>query len=76
MAVKYQCRHCKKEIGELSQDVLDSVELGLTSLNEEELLDMVSYHENGDVMVRTICEDCQESLEENPHYHELDFFIH
>ncbi|BAO93213.1 hypothetical protein Bateq7PJ16_0059 [Bacillus subtilis] len=49
--------------------------LGFQHLTNEERNDMISYKENGDVHVLTICEDCQEALDRNPHYHEYHTFI-
>lgn len=75
MAVVYKCRHCGNVIGELNQQVVDTQTLGWDNLSSEDKQEMIQYRNNGDVHIKTICEDCQESLEQNPHYHELDFFI-
>jgi hypothetical protein len=37
---------------------------------------MVSYDHAGDIHVTAICEDCQETLERNPDYHQYDYLIH
>lgn len=75
MAVKYYCRHCQVMVGELEQSVLDSAQLGFHHLNEQERSDLISYQSNGDIHVKTICEDCQEALERNPEFHQLEKFI-
>ena len=75
MAVIYQCRHCKQQIGAFDQEAVDANHLGLDQLTDEEHEDMVQMHENGNIEIKTICENCQEALESNPHYHELDSFI-
>lgn len=76
MAVIYKCRHCKQEIGELSEEVVDTYQLGLHELTEEEQLEMVRFQEDGNMQIQTICESCQDTLESNPQYHEQDYFIH
>ena len=75
MAVRYYCRHCKVKVGEISDYSVDSHRLGFQQLNNEERLDMIEYHSNGDIHVKTICEDCQEALERNPELHSLNTFI-
>jgi hypothetical protein len=75
MAVIYQCKHCSQTIGELTHQIVDTKQLGLDQLTAEERREMINYQHNGDVQIKTICENCQEALERNPHYHELDFFI-
>lgn len=75
MAIMYQCRHCKEYLAELSHEFVDTNQLGLEELSEEDQLQMIRYHENGNIQIDTICEHCQEALEKNPHYHELDFFL-
>ncbi|MFC7787254.1 MULTISPECIES: anti-sigma-F factor Fin family protein [unclassified Rossellomorea] len=75
MAIHYQCRHCGTNVGTLSNVSVHSEQLGIHTLSEEERLHMVQYRDNGDIQVKTICEDCQESLERNPDYHQLDHII-
>jgi len=55
--------------------MIDTSLLGFNQLSAEEKQEMIQYRDNGDILVRTICESCQETLGENPQYHELDFFI-
>ncbi|WEG12728.1 anti-sigma-F factor Fin family protein [Pullulanibacillus sp. KACC 23026] len=76
MEVRYNCRHCGKQVGTISSDVFHTERLGLDSLNSEERTQFVTYDDAANAMnVSTICEDCQEALERNPHYHELDTWI-
>ncbi|MRH44990.1 DUF2757 family protein [Aquibacillus halophilus] len=75
MAVIYKCNHCGNIVGQLDQQVIDSTTLGWNELSNEDRKEMIEYQSNGDIHIKTICEDCQESLENNPHYHELDYFI-
>jgi hypothetical protein len=36
---------------------------------------MIDYLPNGDIYVKTICEDCQEALDRNPDFHQCEKFI-
>ncbi|MCA1057263.1 anti-sigma-F factor Fin family protein [Rossellomorea aquimaris] len=76
MAIHYYCRHCGTAVGTISTMSVDSEQLGIHKLTDEERTDMVQYQNNGDIHIRTICEDCQESLQRNPDYHQLDHIIH
>ncbi|SDK60304.1 anti-sigma-F factor Fin family protein [Sediminibacillus albus] len=75
MSIVYHCKHCRNIVGELDQQMIEAEKLGFDTLNNEEKSEMIQHQANGDVHVKTICENCQDSLEQHPHYHELDFFI-
>ncbi|WP_041085326.1 anti-sigma-F factor Fin family protein [Jeotgalibacillus soli] len=75
MAIHYDCRHCGNSVGKLEMPSIHAEKLGIHKLSNEERQNMVSYTSEGHVKIQTICEDCQESLERNPDYHELDQFI-
>ncbi|HHY75099.1 MAG TPA: anti-sigma-F factor Fin family protein [Bacillus bacterium] len=75
MPIHYYCRHCKIQMGEVDKDSIESQKLGFHVLSEEERMDMISYDTNGDIVVQSICEDCQEALERNPDFHSLHTFI-
>lgn len=75
MSIVYKCRHCKHEIGRLERQVINTSLLGWDQLSAEDRKEMIEYKQNGDVHIQTICENCEASLEEHPHYHELDYFI-
>ncbi len=76
MTIHYHCRHCGTKLGSLDQASIHSEALGLHKLTEQERQDMVTYDSSGDIHITAICEDCQESLERNPDYHQYDFLIH
>lgn len=75
MPIRYYCRHCNMPMGEVNSDSIESKSLGFDALSEEERMDMITYNSNGDILVKSICEDCQEALERNPDYHSLQTFI-
>ncbi|PLR78935.1 DUF2757 domain-containing protein [Bacillus sp. V3-13] len=76
MAIHYHCRHCGVKIGSLDKMAIHSESLGFHKLTDEERQEMISYEPNGDIKIKSICEDCQEGLEKNPDYHQYDFIIH
>lgn len=76
MGIHYHCRHCGIKMGTLDQNSIETERLGFHTLNDEERQDMITYNSNGDIHIKSICEDCQESLEKNPEYYQNDFLIH
>ncbi|MCD7036648.1 anti-sigma-F factor Fin family protein [Metabacillus sp. GX 13764] len=76
MALHYVCRHCSFKIGTIDKDIIESSRLGFQLLSNTERQEMLTTLENGDMIVKTICEDCQEALDRNPAFHEADTFIH
>ncbi|MBM4765310.1 anti-sigma-F factor Fin family protein [Bacillus sp. B15-48] len=76
MAMHYYCRHCGISIGKIDKVDVHSESLGFHKLTDEERHDMINYEQNGDIHIKSICEDCQESLERNPNYHANDYLIH
>ncbi|MGD6857716.1 anti-sigma-F factor Fin family protein [Bacillus infantis] len=76
MALHYHCRHCGMKMGTLDNMSMHAESLGFHKLNEEERQDMILYGSSGDIHITSICEDCQESLERNPDYHQNDYLIH
>ncbi|MRG88177.1 anti-sigma-F factor Fin family protein [Salinibacillus xinjiangensis] len=75
MAVIYRCRHCGNKIGELQQSYVNEEQLGLHVLTNDERNEMIDYNHDGNMEVKAICDHCEESLNRNPNYHELDNFI-
>ncbi|HET7629487.1 MAG TPA: anti-sigma-F factor Fin family protein [Bacillales bacterium] len=75
MAITYQCRYCGTQIGQLQNEFYHAEQLGFNHLTVEERREMIHYNDNGEVLVKTVCEDCQEALERNPDYHQLKSFI-
>lgn len=75
VAIHYLCRHCQQTIGTLDAIEVDEQKLGFQTLTNEERLEMIEYDENGNLNVKVICETCQEALDRNPQFHQLDSFI-
>jgi hypothetical protein len=75
MALHYFCRHCGVKVGSIDKISLYSESLGFHHLTDHERQEMITYQSNGDIHVKTICEDCQEALERNPDLHQYENFI-
>ncbi|UOQ91357.1 anti-sigma-F factor Fin family protein [Halobacillus shinanisalinarum] len=76
MNINYICRHCNRQVGKLDRERVEISELGLECLNEDDHREMITYSNNGDMNIRTICHSCERTLDQHPHYHEQDYFIH
>lgn len=75
MSIVHKCRHCNHVIGKLNQQDFHTSQLGFNVLSKLEKQEMIQYLSNGEVHIKTICENCEALLEQRPEYHELDFFI-
>ena len=47
----------------------------LFQLTEQEVVEMIHFHENGNIYIKTICELCQETLASYPEYYEYEKFL-
>lgn len=74
MSIVYSCRHCGNTIGQMERH-LSSMTMLLDELTATDKRKMIHYKQNGDVHIKVICENCETSLQEHPHYYELDYFI-
>lgn len=74
VAIHYQCRHCQAKVGTIEQSV-DAERLGFDMLTSVERAEMVSYLDNGDILVKVICDDCHEALLRNPDLYEVDHVV-
>lgn len=75
MALHYYCRHCGVKVGSLDSISVSSEQLGFHHLTHDERQDMITYEQNGDMHIKTICEDCQDALHRNPDFHQVEHFI-
>jgi hypothetical protein len=71
MRIEYWCRHCYHLVGELNQPgwTLADAEryCGIHALTAQERSEWVAYDGYPGVMtVQTVCEHCQQALEQNP----------
>ena len=66
MTVKYVCRHCHSSIGEIADDAVNEYRLGFHFLTPEERRDIIAYNSDGDVIVKVVCEYCDQTLSAYP----------
>lgn len=75
MSIIYKCRHCNGTLATISNRYVTQEMLGFDQLTTDEKRKMISFSENGDLVVRIICQSCKNSLDEHPDYYELEYFI-
>lgn len=72
----YFCRHCGTDLGEVeTEEAVSFDRLGLSSLTIEERMEMVHYGQDGSMTIKSICENCQDTLSRHPDYHQWTTFI-
>lgn len=76
MAIHYKCRYCGTNVGTIEQNNVAYQNLGFHKLTAEERAEMISFDSSGNVHVKCICDDCQESFLKNPANYETDYIIH
>ncbi len=64
--IKYICRYCGQNMGEIDHGLINDKQLGIESLTPQERKDIITYMSNGDKVIHIICEYCQETIEKNP----------
>lgn len=76
MALYYYCRHCGYKVGKIDEVAIQTDQLGLSTLTDEERQEMISYDSSGNIQIKSICEDCHESFVKDPTLHQNDYLIH
>ena len=66
MTIKYVCRHCGTNMGEIDRDDISEQRLGFHFLTPAERKDIITYNRKGEVIVRLSCDYCREALEAHP----------
>ena len=69
----YYCRHCGSNVGSVTAEKVYSDVL--FQLTEQVVVEMIHFHENGNIYIKTICELCQETLASYPEYYEYEKFL-
>lgn len=70
MSIRYKCRHCENEIGVLPFEPSETMKK-LHLFEFGEIDDYIERDAHGNVTVHCICEQCEESLRQFPHYYSL-----
>lgn len=66
MSIKYVCKYCKTNMGEIHSDQVSEMQLGFHSLTPEERKDIIAYNPNGEIMVNITCDHCHEIFVSHP----------
>lgn len=74
MSIHYYCRHCQTHMASIYSAV-DEDQLGFEQLSVEDRKEMIKGDSEGHIHVRTICENCEQALQEHPDYHERESFL-
>ncbi|MEI4771513.1 anti-sigma-F factor Fin [Psychrobacillus sp. FJAT-51614] len=75
MTIRYKCRHCETEIGQLPLDSIDEHFLKKNDITHEEKDLYIELGNEGEYTVQCICEECQSSLQKFPNYYALKKWI-
>ncbi len=70
MTIRYRCRHCETEMGTLPFDGEETVRK-LHQFEIGEVDDYIEKTKEGDTIVHSICEHCEDSLRQFPNYYAL-----
>lgn len=67
MQIIYYCRHCHSYLGQVDGSSIHDARLGFHTLTPEEQADIISYNQSENcTYVKTVCNFCQETLEQYP----------
>ena len=75
MTLHYSCRHCGHPLGEITEQQIELYQSVYNFLSTEERKEIIDHGENGIVYIQSICESCQDALDQNPDYHLLEHLI-
>lgn len=75
MPIRYKCRHCDTEIGQLPLDSIDEQFLLKNDITPEEQDTYIEHGSEGNYTIQCICEECQNSLQKFPNYYALKKWI-
>ena len=70
MTIRYLCRYCEVEIGSLPFKDEEAVKK-LHLFEVGEIDDYVGKNAEGDTIVQSICEHCEQSVKQYPDYYAL-----
>jgi hypothetical protein len=74
MTIRVKCRHCKTEMGHLTdRSVLEHGRV--QQMREEFAEEFITQDEKGTLNVTSICEHCENTLRENPNYYAMQNWI-
>lgn len=70
--IHYHCRHCKTEVGSLPfESAKEALQLIQEMDDREGDERFLTYQKDGKLVVRCICEQCEQTLQQYPDYYAL-----
>lgn len=75
--IHYHCRHCESEIGSLPFESAKEALLLIKKMDEMEQQgeQFLVHREDGALVVRCICEQCEQVLKQFPGYYALEKWL-
>lgn len=74
--VHYHCRHCESEVGSLPfESVKETLTLIQQMEDQEQEEPFLAYQKDGAIVVRCICERCEQVLQQFPDYYALEKWL-
>jgi len=74
MAIRVKCRHCKMEMGHLTdRSALQHDQV--KQMREEYAEEFFTQDEEGTLTVTSTCEHCEKTLQDNPNYYAMQNWI-
>lgn len=73
--IHYLCRHCEIELGALPLSLAGQILPLITRLEDQEQEQLLTCERDGTFTVHTICEQCEQTLHQSPHYYELEKWL-
>ncbi|GGF13099.1 hypothetical protein GCM10010954_09770 [Halobacillus andaensis] len=68
MKIKYYCRQCNRQVGELDAKQTDVSQLGSDVLNDSDQEQTVQMEGEHGLAIRTICDNCKEAEQSSVRY--------
>ncbi|CAM3255337.1 anti-sigma-F factor Fin [Filibacter tadaridae] len=75
MSIRYTCRHCEVEMGKIPFESVKETVLLLQKIDTGEEERFLTYEKDGALTVRSICEQCEQSLQRFPDYYTLNKWL-
>lgn len=72
--VHYYCRHCEIELGMLPLKLAEESLSFIMKLDEEDG-GFITHEKDGTFTVHAICEQCEQTLLQSPHYYTLEKWL-
>ncbi|MFC7064158.1 anti-sigma-F factor Fin [Halobacillus seohaensis] len=61
MKIRYYCRQCEQQVGELDTKEVDASQIGSDVLNDSDDSQTIHMQNDGALDIRTLCDSCKEA---------------